>query len=199
MTAQAGDILLLKQQLRRQARTRRLQIPASLAQAVARQAARHALQALRQQRVRTITAYLDTGSELATGPLLALLAAAGIGIGLPCAGRDGRMHFQRWRPGQALRRKRYGIREPAARGARLRYTQIDLMLIPLLGFDARGTRLGAGGGYYDRYLARPHLLRRPLRVGYAYALQEFDELPRQAWDMRLDAVITERGWRWLTG
>lgn len=146
-----------------------------------------------------VSAYLPCGSELSTAPLLRALHAAGIAIALPCSLPDSRLCFVRWRPGEALRRKRHGIREPARPGARLLRHQLDVMLLPLLGFDAHGTRLGAGGGYYDRYLQSPRPLRRPLLVGYAYAIQEFDTLPHEPWDVRLQAVLSERGWRWLTG
>ncbi|SER10153.1 5-formyltetrahydrofolate cyclo-ligase [Solimonas aquatica] len=199
MTAQAGDIFLLKQTLRRQARTRRLQLSAATRQHAAQAAAQQALRALRARGVRMVSAYLETGSELSTAPLLAALHATGIRIALPCTLADARLCFVRWRPGERLRHKRHGIREPARRGARLLRHQLDVMLLPLLGFDAHGTRLGAGGGYYDRYLQTPRPLRRPLLVGYAYAIQEFDTLPREPWDVRLDAVLSERGWRWLTG
>jgi hypothetical protein len=56
-------------------------------------------------------------------------------------------------------------------------------------------RLGMGGGYYDRWLARPRAARRPLRVGFGFALQEARVVPATAHDVRLDAVVTERGLR----
>lgn len=67
-----------------------------------------------------------------------------------------------------------------------------IVLVPLLAFDRRGTRLGIGGGYYDRTLAALRAKRTILAVGVAYAAQEFPSLPRREWDQSLDWVVTER-------
>ncbi len=66
------------------------------------------------------------------------------------------------------------------------------MLLPLVAWDRTGTRLGMGSGWYDRTLARDTI--RASRVGVGWALQEADALPRDDWDLPLDAVVTERGW-----
>jgi 5-formyltetrahydrofolate cyclo-ligase len=97
------------------------------------------------------------------------------------------MRFARFAP--PLRQSRYGIAEP--RGLR-RPPRLDLVVLPLVAFDAAGRRLGMGGGYYDRWLARHPRLRR---VGYAYAAQEVDRVPAGVQDMQLDAVVTEAGLR----
>lgn len=66
---------------------------------------------------------------------------------------------------------------------------LDLMLVPLVGFDYQGNRLGMGGGFYDRYLSRcPTSITK---VGLAYACQEVDNLPTEPWDIPLDFIITE--------
>jgi 5-formyltetrahydrofolate cyclo-ligase len=96
-----------------------------------------------------------------------------------------------------LRRAQHGIAKPAS-GAAIRWTDLDLIVVPLLAFDAHGRRLGSGAGYYDRLLGRPRPFRRPLVVGYAYALQQQAELPEDPWDRKLDAVATERGVTWFT-
>jgi 5-formyltetrahydrofolate cyclo-ligase len=89
---------------------------------------------------------------------------------------------------------RYGIPEPLdARPLRAR--QLDLLLMPLVGFDHRGYRLGMGGGYYDATLAfmqHRRLWRKPRLVGIAYECQRVEALPHDPWDMPLDAVLTER-------
>jgi 5-formyltetrahydrofolate cyclo-ligase len=91
--------------------------------------------------------------------------------------------------GPVLRDNRYGIAEPASG---MRAARLDLIVLPLVAFDAQGHRLGMGGGYYDRLLART---RRggPRRVGYAFSAQQADALPHEAHDAKLDAVATERG------
>ena len=72
---------------------------------------------------------------------------------------------------------------------------MDLVLVPLVGFDDQGVRLGMGGGYYDRSFAA-RLFRRywckPLLIGVAYELQQVPRLVRQPWDVALDGVVTEK-------
>lgn len=68
-----------------------------------------------------------------------------------------------------------------------------MIFLPLVAFDRTGTRLGMGGGYYDRSLARQSTTKtRPLRVGLAHSIQEVTQLERQAWDIPLDLIATER-------
>jgi 5-formyltetrahydrofolate cyclo-ligase len=92
----------------------------------------------------------------------------------------------------ALRANRFHIAEPVGAG---RPPRLDLIVLPLVAFDGSGRRLGMGGGYYDRWLARARPWRRPLRVGLAFAAQEVPAVPAGARDARLDAVVTERGSR----
>jgi 5-formyltetrahydrofolate cyclo-ligase len=192
MTAQAGDttssLAGRKQALRRQLRQARAALPPSERRRAARMAARQLARACRRWGVRDVALYLGVAEELDTRPLLAALR--GVRLYAPRIGRDHTLRFTRLAP--PLLRNRYGIREPAVlrRPARL-----DLIVLPVVGFDAQGRRLGMGGGYYDRLLARPRACRRPLRVGYAFALQETAAVPVAGHDVRLDAIVTERGLR----
>lgn len=91
---------------------------------------------------------------------------------------------------------RFGILEPDRHWGDTRDARaLDWVLLPLLAFDRRGNRLGMGGGFYDRSLAfrrsRRHW-RRPRLIGVAHAIQEHPGLPRQPWDVPLDAILTER-------
>lgn len=199
MTAQAGDIFSCKQTLRRELRARRLSIPLPQRRRAAHRAAEHAMRLLQSRQVRSVALYLAAGSELSTIPLRMQLHRAGIVVAAPRIVGDGRMAFERLSADTPLRRRRHGILEAARKGRRMRRAAFDLIVVPLLGFDRFGGRLGAGGGYYDRWLARPRIGRRPLYLGYAYAVQEVECTPREAWDIKLDAVITEQGMRWLTG
>lgn len=142
------------------------------------------------RRARHLALYLAHGSELDTSPLLLHCLAAGKAVYVPRVLDGHRMRFERLAPQAALRRNRYGIREPARRGPLRGIRKLDLVVVPLSAFDAQGHRLGAGGGYYDRAFA----LRRggrPRLLGYAYALQQAPTLPAEPWDVRLDAVVTE--------
>ena len=73
--------------------------------------------------------------------------------------------------------------------------KLDLLILPLLGFDKNGNRLGMGGGYYDRCLSykqkRPE--KKPLLVGFSYAFQEIEAIKTESWDIGLDWIATENG------
>ena len=145
---------------------------------------------------RRIAGYWAVDGEL---PLLALmpgLRARGQQYHLPVLGDDRRLRFAPWRPGVEVAPNRHGIPEPACAANQLVAPDgIDLVLVPLLGFDRRGLRLGFGGGWYDRsfdFLLGRTDVGKPLLVGVGYALQEVDAIEAMPWDVRLDYVATER-------
>ena len=117
---------------------------------------------------------------------------------LPLLHDDGRLRFAPWRPGDALVSNRHGIPEPdVAPEALLPAEAMALVVLPLVGFDRNGHRLGMGGGWYDRSFAF-RLERRtrtapPWLVGAAFAVQQTDALAPADWDVALDAVCHERG------
>ena len=110
---------------------------------------------------------------------------------LPVLADDGQLRFAPWRPGEDLVANRYGIPEPAT-GETLPASAMALIVVPLVGFDAAGHRLGMGGGWYDRSLAfRRAAGAPPWLVGAGFSAQRVDALPTEAWDVPLDAVCTE--------
>ncbi len=116
------------------------------------------------------------------------LAAAGTVLALPViTARNAAMEFWRWQPGMAMREGVWKIPIPAEREPLLPRT----LLVPLVGFDAAGYRLGYGGGYYDRTLAvlRP----RPLVIGIGYGFSRLATIHPEPHDQRLDLVVTESG------
>jgi len=198
MTAQVGDTLLdtaaRKSALRRELRQRRSRIAPADRASAARHAARHLLQAL-PPRCR-IAIYLSVHSELSTEPLRSALARAGHRVAVPLTLRDWRMRFVPITTHSPVRcRGSLRLPEPVTRRHLRGAKAFDVILVPLLGFDAAGGRLGNGGGYYDRALAGPRIGHRPQRIGYAYAAQQVEELPMERFDIRLDAVVTEHGLR----
>ena len=112
---------------------------------------------------------------------------------LPLLHDDGSLRFAPWKPGDALVTNRYGIPEPDVASAdALRAEDMALIVLPLVGFDARCHRLGMGGGWYDRSLAFRHAdAAPPWLVGAAFETQRLDAIAAEAWDVRLDAVCTE--------
>lgn len=164
-----------------------------------RKAARAALRlALRHGlllNARRIGFYLPHGSEFDIRPLLQQARAMHRRCYLPVLPKRGRvMRFGRLQLDTRMKKNRYGIAEPVDRH-RLRVRQLDLLFMPLVGFDAEGHRLGMGGGYYDAtlaYMQHRRLWRKPRLVGVAYECQRAEALPHDPWDMPLDAVLTEQ-------
>ena len=109
--------------------------------------------------------------------------------------RHGRLLFCRWTPGDRLQSNRFGIPEPVpSRDNILPVHHLDLVIMPLLGFDSDLNRLGMGGGFYDRSLAfrnRQRFLRRPFLLGVAFEAQHVSQLEPQPWDIKVDAIISE--------
>lgn len=148
---------------------------------------------------RRVALYASSGSEVSTDGLLQLAARRGCRIYLPRIADYDRQQLCFAPLGVTLIRNRHGIYEPRHPGRAIDPACLSVIILPLTGFDAYGTRLGSGAGYYDRALAalthRPRL--RPLLIGLAFACQRAERLPREAHDVPLDAVCTERGLRWF--
>jgi 5-formyltetrahydrofolate cyclo-ligase len=175
-----------KRELRSAARARRKAL-AEADPTAAERAAEHA-QALPQGTV--VALYRAMGSELDTGALASALEAAGRRLCLPVVlERDAPMVFRGWSPGEPLETDVAGCPAPLPLAEVM---EPDLIIAPLLAFDASGGRLGQGGGFYDRtFAARPEVIR----VGLAYAGQAVEALSLEAHDMRLHGVLTEAGYR----
>lgn len=111
---------------------------------------------------------------------------------LPVLCSDHLLRFAPWRTGETLVPNRFGIPEPdVPEGALIDAGRMSMVVAPLVGFDARGNRLGMGGGWYDRSFAfRRTSPAPPYLVGAAFALQQVDALAAEAWDISLDAVCT---------
>jgi 5-formyltetrahydrofolate cyclo-ligase len=197
MTAQAGDTpnnsAQRKSALRRELRQRRNSIPLEDARAAALAAACRLAGSVWLRRARHVAVYLDYRSELGTSNLIDALLRAGKQVYVPRIAQHRRMRFLQLHADTPLRINPFGIAEPCgrlrARGAR----RMDLIVLPLLGFDSAGHRLGTGGGYYDRALAAPRPFRKPLLVGYGYEMQKVPAIPAEPWDIKLDAMATETG------
>jgi 5-formyltetrahydrofolate cyclo-ligase len=113
--------------------------------------------------------------------------------GLPrCAGKDLIWHV--WQPSEPLRTGAYDILEPVPDSPVLTPDRVDLMLVPAVALDRQGYRLGYGGGYYDRLRANPVWSKIPT-IGIAFDFAYIDTLPIDPWDLKLDAVCTELGYR----
>ncbi|MEW5757682.1 MAG: 5-formyltetrahydrofolate cyclo-ligase [Pseudomonadota bacterium] len=145
-----------------------------------------------------IACYLANDGEMDLAPLIERIAAMRKVVYLPVLspGRDKRLWFAPYTPGDPLHPNQYGIPEPVvAPDQWLDPRQLDLVLMPLVAFDLAGNRLGMGGGYYDRsfeFLRRSMGLERPRLVGVAYEFQRLTALAAEPWDVPMHAVVTER-------
>ena len=137
----------------------------------------------------TVALYRPRGAEMDAGPLARTLAASGCALALPCVeALDRPLAFRAWSPGDLLRPDLVGSAAPLSDAMAV---EPDLIVTPLLAFDAFGQRLGQGGGYYDRtFAARPDAAR----VGLGWAAQAVDRLPAEAHDIPLHGVLTEVGY-----
>ncbi|WP_417661113.1 5-formyltetrahydrofolate cyclo-ligase [Pseudomonas sp.] len=192
--------LLSRKQLRRTLRqTRRALSPAEqrrAAQGLYRQLAQHPV----FRRAKHIALYLPNDGEIDPRLLLRAAQKRGKATYLPVlnAWPRSKMVFQRIRPAEKLRRNRFGISEPRANSAQQRKVwALDLILLPLVGFDSEGGRLGMGGGFYDRslaYRARRKNCHKPTLLGLAHECQQVEKLAMASWDVPLNATVTDQQW-----
>ena len=211
MTAQAGSASsssLERQRLRRELRQRRRSLSPSQRAKAHRQFARILLgshwssQLLRAGR--RVAVYFAYGHEADLKHVIALVRRRRCTLYLPVITnfRHSRMRFVRYEVDSAMRVNRYGIAEPVHRHATTGRAEIipprhlDVVLLPLVGFDAQGSRLGSGAGFYDRslhHLREGRRWRKPKLIGVAYECQRVAHLQPDRWDVPLDGILTERG------
>jgi 5-formyltetrahydrofolate cyclo-ligase len=148
-------------------------------------------------RARHIALFLPNDGEIDISELLPTAWGMRKHCYLPILASPGqRLVFAPMEKDSRLELNRYGIPEPIANRRQLRQPrQLDLVLTPLVAFDAQGNRIGMGGGYYDRsfaFLRRHQHWRRPHLLGVAHDFQRVEQLPRQPWDVPLDGVFTDQ-------
>ncbi len=139
------------------------------------------------EKAKTIFLYRGIGREIQTGALLEALWARGKRLALPRSLAGGIMEARLCCDEADLIQGRYGILEPAESAQLLEKADLDLVLVPALACDRLGVRLGQGGGYYDRYLSG---CLAP-RVALCRDLLLQDRLPAEAFDQKVDVVLTE--------
>ncbi|WP_428773055.1 5-formyltetrahydrofolate cyclo-ligase [Vibrio sp.] len=148
-----------------------------------------------------IALYLSTDGEIDTMPLIEALWQRRKQIYLPVLHpfSSGQLLFLNFAPSTPMVYNKYGIIEPKLDKRLVKpVEQLDLIATPLVGFDAQGHRLGMGGGYYDRTLARWHNdAQGPRAIGLAHDCQYVDQLPTESWDVPLTKIVTpSQIWQW---
>jgi 5-formyltetrahydrofolate cyclo-ligase len=142
---------------------------------------------------KVVAGYRAHGSEIDPWPLMRRFAEAGARLALPAAtAADMPLVFRAYAPGDGLAPDVAGMAAPLSAAPAL---VPDLAIVPLLGFDPGGGRMGQGGGHYDRTLQALRAAGPIVALGLAYAAQQVARVPAEAHDQRLDAILTEKGYR----
>ena len=142
-----------------------------------------------------IAIYLSNDGELDTSLLIKELWNLNHVVYLPIIHpfNGANLLFQRYEKNSPMRANRYGILEPKLNCSQIcPLPALDYLLMPLVAFDKQGNRLGMGGGFYDRTLARLHKQnwQKPQLIGLAHECQKVDALPIESWDVPLKTIIT---------
>ncbi len=182
-----------KQKLRIEAKRRRTQA-ANFGPRAAEEAAENAIRLLEQilsspPEPPTAGLYHPVRDELSPLGLAAKLRSSGWRLALPFIQSTSRMCFRLWEAEDALSPGPYDIQQPAAECPEVRP---DILIVPLLGFDRRGMRLGYGAGYYDRYICERRKTGLVVTIGFAFAEQEYECLPASPTDEALDWIVTQK-------
>ncbi len=191
---QIGDVSELraqKSQLRRKMKRVRDDVLLDNPTTPSEQIAQHGLAFLNCTAGSIVSAYMAMPGELDPAALVKRLIATGMQIALPVVVAKGQpLIFRSWQPGDLMASGTWGIEEP-----RPDKTDVspDIMLVPLLAYDAGGGRLGFGGGFYDRTIAALRAQGSVITVGLALQAQEVDAVPMGPHDENLDWILTPAG------
>ena len=156
-----------------------------------RRLAAHGLDFLRVPPGKIVSGFAAIRDEINPADLMLWLHAEGFHLALPVmVGKGKPLLMRAWTPGDAMAAAQWGIAEPLDDKPEV---APDVLLVPLLAFDSNGNRLGYGGGFYDRTLAKLRARKPVVAVGVAYDEQKVDVVPAESYDQRLDWVLTPSG------
>lgn len=143
----------------------------------------------------TIGCYVSTWDEVDTSVVIERAWRANKRIFLPVTDAHGHMFFCETLPSTGLARNDFGIWEPVS-GKPADASKLDVVVTPLVAFDDQGSRVGMGGGYFDRtfaFLGDRNCWHHPKLIGVAFQCQRVPEIARNPWDIPVFRVITETG------
>ena len=109
-------------------------------------------------------------------------------ITLPKIMKNSQMNFFQWSTNDPLAINKFGIPEPISKIAKYP----DILLVPIVAFDKNFSRIGYGGGYYDRYIKKVRKRKKVLTIGFAYSFQKVKKIPTNNYDIKLDFIITNK-------
>jgi 5-formyltetrahydrofolate cyclo-ligase len=144
------------------------------------------------QRSQKIAAYFATDEEFDCSPIIQLILNAKKKCYIPTLSMYGnkKLQFSLYQADTPLQKNRFQIQEPMF-SEKIELNLLDIVIFPMVGFDVSGHRLGMGGGYYDRTFESINQDKKTYFLGLAYELQKVEALPKDAWDVCLDGVLTE--------
>jgi len=182
--------------LRKQLRQARRALSEDARSTAAKQLQNHISQLPPWSTAQTISSYLSFDGEISTQPLHLLAWRQAKSVVLPILDHNdpGQLVFHKYNADSPMRSNSFGITEPVLdEQKKVTLDNIDIMLIPLVGFDKHANRMGMGGGFYDRTLAKIYSnTSRPLLIGVAHNCQEVAQLTPAKWDIPMDYIVTDR-------
>ncbi len=184
------------QQLREMIKSQRTRLSQDQILQSAKQISQHLLNTIEFKKAEHIAYYLPARGE--ADPTLLLNKVTNKSFYLPILkqGDDTGLNFTEVTKQTRFKTNKYGIPEPLSNHSEMiGAEELDMVITPLVSFDYAGNRVGMGGGFYDRtfYFKQPDSSIKPLLVGYAYDFQHSKILVPEHWDVKLDAVVTEKG------
>lgn len=193
-----NNLALAKKQLRSELRARRRALNPTQQMQASIFLLRHLMKLPQFMRARNVALYVANDGEIDPEPIARQLWKMEKHCFLPVLRPDKRkdLWFVEYTPDALLTKNRFGIPEPDFRSQhRMSAQLLDVVLMPLVGFDRTGARLGMGGGFYDTTFAfkQKKFTGKPALIGLAHACQQVDSLATDAWDIPLFAIVTDQG------
>ncbi len=136
-----------------------------------------------------IALYFGSDGEISSNHVAETARNCNKELFLPIVKNDGLLEFALWQKEAVFAINRFGIPEPDQYAPRIPAHHLEIICLPLVGWDRSGNRLGMGGGFYDKTLSAS--MGKSCLVGLAFAMQECEEIPAEPHDVPLDFVVTE--------
>ncbi len=145
-------------------------------------------------KAKNIAFYLPSDGEISPEYIIDYARQKNKNCYLPCISKNKNLIFRRYRANSKMIINEFNISEPNSSAIAIQALKLDIVFMPLVGFDLSGNRLGMGGGFYDRTFAKKQKLPyiQPKLFGLAHSLQKTENLSNDPWDVSLQAVITEK-------
>jgi 5-formyltetrahydrofolate cyclo-ligase len=181
-------------ELRQRNRKLRAELDADQLEAAANELAERILSLDEYRQAQRVAAYFAVNGEIGLNPLIDHALAQAKNVYLPNLDQQA-LRFSPYFHAQKMRINKFRLPEPDVDEAEmLAPDELDLVLAPLVVFDANRNRIGMGGGFYDRSFAfrKNPEHKRPVLIGVAHELQKVDRIVPQEWDVRLDMIVTDQ-------